>query len=164
MPFEHLEEKEAVKKAALIVTNGYRFYTLLANRVEKREVREVLKKLAKDELRHLKLIETNFFPEAGFGEQITDEELSIEYSLEETGEADIFTRRINVEGLIGSMDSTKNALILALDTERYSVKFFEDLAEKSKSSGGRRIYKGLADEERSHVSQIEGLLAAASGD
>ncbi|HLC17748.1 MAG TPA: ferritin family protein [Thermodesulfobacteriota bacterium] len=158
MPFEHLEEKEAVMKAALIEINGYRFYSHLADTVEDRETKEALKKLARDEKKHLKVIETVFFPEAGFSEQITEEELAMEESMEKTGEADIFTRRVNVEGLVRVLDSPRRALILALDTERYSVEFFEGLAEKSTAPEERDVCQRLADEEKNHVRIIEGML------
>ncbi|GMR04165.1 MAG: hypothetical protein BMS9Abin23_0054 [Thermodesulfobacteriota bacterium] len=163
MPFEQLEEKEAVKKAALIEVNGYKFYTLLAGRVSDDGVRQVLKGLAKDEKKHLKVIEKMFFPDAGFSEEITDEELAIEENMEKSGEADIFTRRVNVEGLINAMDDPKKALILALDIERFSVKFFTSLSEAAETPEARELYNNLAEEERYHVAKIEGLLADISG-
>ncbi|MFQ5735586.1 MAG: ferritin family protein [Thermodesulfobacteriota bacterium] len=161
MVFEHLEEKEAVKRAALIETNGYRFYTLLADRVDDVETKKVLLRLADDEKKHQRLIENKFFPEAGFSpEEITDEELVIEEYIERSGAADIFSRRIDVEALVRVMDTTKKALILALDTERNSVDYFLALARKAESAEARAIYEDLVDEERRHVALIEGLLAA----
>ena len=157
--FEHLEEKEAVKTAALIEVNGYRFYKLLANRTESKEVKAIFKKLADDEKKHLKVIETMFFPEAGFTEQVTEEELEIEDYLEREGRADLFTKKINVDDLVASIDTQKKALMLALDTERHSVQFFQHLSTKSSTEEGRRIYTELAEEEMSHVSQIEAMLA-----
>src|SRR3972149_232310 len=100
--FEHYEEKEAVKTAALIEVNGYRFYKLLSEKTDNREAKAILKNLAGDELKHLKLIETKFFPEAGFSEQITEEEIEIEDFIEKEGRADIFAKRINVDDLVRS--------------------------------------------------------------
>jgi rubrerythrin len=157
--FEHLEEKEAVKTAALIEVNGYRFYKLLADRTEKKEVKAIFKKLADDEKKHLKVIETMFFPEAGFTEQITEEEIEIEDYLEREGRADLFTRRINIDDLVASIDTQKKALMVALDTEKHSVHFFQHLSKKSSTEEGRRIYRELVEEEMSHVSQIEAMLA-----
>lgn len=157
--FEHLEEKEAVKTAALIEVNGYRFYKLLANRAESKEVKAAFKRLADDEKKHLKVIETMFFPEAGFSEQVTEEELEIEDYIEREGRADLFTRRINIDDLVASIDTQKKALMVALDTERHSVHFFKNLSAKSSTEEGRRIYEELAEEEMSHVSQIEAMLA-----
>ncbi|MBI5453205.1 MAG: ferritin family protein [Deltaproteobacteria bacterium] len=158
MTFEKIEEKEAVKRAALIEVNGYRFYSLLAERTESGRAKTVFKKLAEDEKKHLKVIENKYFPEAGFTDQVTDEELVIEDYIDSMGASDIFTKRINVEDLLRIVDTTKKALIVALDTERHSVRYFEDLSKKSETSEGRRMYNALADEERGHVSEIEGLL------
>ncbi len=158
MTFEKIEEKEAVKRAALIEVNGYRFYSLLAERTESGRAKTVFKKLAEDEKKHLKVIESKYFPEAGFGDQVTDEELVIEDYIDSMGASDIFTKRINVEDLLRIVDTTKKALIVALDTERHSVRYFEDLSKKSETSEGSRMYNALADEERGHVSEIEGLL------
>ncbi len=160
MVFENIEEKEAVKRAALIEVNGYRFYTLLADRVEDIETKKVLLRLASDEKKHQRLIENRFFPEAGFSpEMITDEELVIEEYIDKSGVADIFSRRVDVDALIKMVDTTKKALILALDTERNSVEYFEALARRAHGAA-RGIYKELAEEERRHVGLIEGLLAA----
>ncbi|KKR30325.1 MAG: hypothetical protein UT63_C0102G0004, partial [Candidatus Gottesmanbacteria bacterium GW2011_GWC2_39_8] len=75
MVFEHLEEKEAVEIAALIEKNGFAFYSILADKTKKKSIKAVFKKLAKDERRHMKILEDKYYPEAGFGEQITEEEL-----------------------------------------------------------------------------------------
>lgn len=161
MVFENIEEKEAVKRAALIEVNGYRFYTLLADRVEDTETKKVLLRLASDEKKHQRLIENRFFPEAGFSpEMITDEELVIEEYIDKSGVADIFSRRVDVDALVKVLDTTKKALILALDTERNSVEYFEALARMADGAEARGIYKELAEEERRHVGLIEGLLAA----
>jgi len=157
--FEHLEEKEAVKTAALIEVNGYRFYKLLAERAESKEAKAAFKKLADDEKKHLKTIETVFFHEAGFSDQVTEEEILIEDYIEREGRADLFARRINVDELVRSIDTHKKALMVALDTERHSVHLFQHLSNTSGTEEGRRIYMELAEEEMSHVSQIEAMLA-----
>ena len=41
--FEHIEEKEAVKTAALLEVNGYRFYKLLAEKTENKQAKTVLR-------------------------------------------------------------------------------------------------------------------------
>lgn len=161
MVFEHIDEKEAVKRAALIEANGYRFYTLLAARVEDGKTREALLKLAEDEKKHQDLIEKEFFPRAGFSpDEITDEELVIEEYIGKSGVADIFTRRVNMVELLKSIDTTKKALILAINTERNSVEYFDALARRAVSEDARGIYKDLAQEERRHVALIEELLAS----
>lgn len=160
MAFEHFEEKEAVKMAAMIEENGVRFYTLLSEKTQDDEAKAVFKKLAGDEKKHFKVVEEKFFPEAGYSEQITEEEIALEEYIQKTGAADIFTKRIDVDALVGLLDSPWKALMVALDTERYSVKFFSSLAEKSETEEARKLYEEIADEERAHVSQIEALLAA----
>ena len=157
--FEHLEEKEAVKTAALIEINGYRFYRLLADRTENMEVKAVFKKLADDEKKHLKMIETVFFPEAGFTEQLTEEELEIDEYLERVGRGDLFTKKVNIDELVASIDTHDKAVRFALDTERHSVHFFNHFSVKAGTEEGRRIYRDLAEEEMSHVSQLEAMLA-----
>lgn len=161
MAFEHLEEKEAVKRAAMIEENGVRFYTLLSEKTQDEEARAVFKKLARDEKKHFKVVEEKFFPEAGYSEQITEEELALEEYIEKTGAADIFTKRIDVDALVGLLDHPRKALMVALHTERYAVELFSNLAERSETDEGKKIYEELAEEERSHVSQIEALLAVA---
>lgn len=159
MVFEHLEEKEAVKRAALIENNGYRFYTLLAARVSDARTKAILKKLADDERNHLKIIETKFFHEAGFSDQITEEEVEIEDYIERSGDVDIFSKRIDVEALLATLDTPKKALTVALDTEKHSVRYFEEMARRSRTDEGRKIYLELVQEEKSHVAQVEMMLA-----
>lgn len=162
MAFEKMEEIEAVKRAALIEENGYRFYTLLVAKIRHKEAKAVFKRLAKDELKHLKTIEKGFFPKAGLGDEITDEELAIEKNVPLAGQPDIFTKRIDIEALVRTIRSARNALITALYAERHSVEFFEDRANEAKTPQARRLYKELAEVEKEHVSTIEGLLTKVS--
>lgn len=162
MLFDHLEEKEAVLTAALIEQNGHRFYTLLAERTEDTETRLLFEKFASDELTHMKEVEREFFPDAGFTDLITDEELALEEYLERTEAGDIFTRRIDVDALVKVLDEPRKALIVALDTEKHSVEFFDHLATRCTTPEARELYRQLAEEERDHVAQIEKLMARES--
>jgi len=159
MSYEHFEEKEAVKIAARIEVNGLTFYTILADRVKDRDVKAILNDLARDEKKHLRVIEAKFFPRAGFGEQITDEEVAMDASIERSGEADIFTRHVDIEEVINTLGTPEKALELALEAERYSVEFFTDLSKRAETADSRAIYEDLADEETRHVAKVEGLLA-----
>lgn len=158
MEFEHLEEKEAVEKAALIEKNGFVFYSHLADVIENTEVREALKALASDEERHLRILEKSYFPEAGFPDIITDEEIEIERYVKREGVPDLFTRKLDMPKLIAAIDNPKKALLIALDAEIHSAEYFTELAESAKTEAGRTIYKELADEERGHAKHIEELL------
>jgi len=158
MLFDHLEEKEAVKTAALIEQNGYNFYTYLAERTTDGDAKALFKRFAEEELGHLKVIEKVFFPKAGFTDLITDEELAIEKYLEKTEAADIFTKRINVEALVKAIDNHRKALLIALDTERHSVEYFGELSKRCNTPEGRRLYEDLMEEEKQHVLLIEEQL------
>ncbi len=158
MAFENLEEKEAVKRAAQMEENGFAFYTLLSDRTDDNEVKSVFKRLAHDEKRHLKALEQIFFPRAGLGDQITEEELEIESYVKGDGVPDVFFRKIDVEKLVDSIDGLRGALMFALAIERHSVDFFNDLASKAETVDGRKMYVWLAEEEKTHVKQLEKLL------
>jgi len=161
MLFDHIEEKEAVMRAAMIETNGLKFYNALARLTEDKAAKDVFKKLAAEEKGHLAVIEKQYFPEAGFPvEELTEEEVAIEEYVKSAAPIDIFTRRIDMEKFVCHIDGPKKALTVALNAERYSVDYFDDLARRCTTEEGRRICKELADEERSHVTHIEGLIAA----
>lgn len=160
MLFDHIEEKEAVMRAAMIEVNGLKFYSILAMKTADPAAKEVFRRLAHEEKLHLRAIESHYFPEAGFPvDQITEEEIAIEEYVSKNVPIDIFTRRIDIEKFAGLIDSPKKALVIALNAERYSVDYFEGLAQRAISEDGRRIYKELADEERGHVMHIEELLS-----
>ncbi len=158
MSFEHIEEKEAVKRAALIETNGIAFYTLLADKTDDKEVKRVFKMLVHDEKKHLKALESEHFPEAGLGEEITDEELEVEEYVKKLGVPDIFSRKIDINKLVDLVDDPKKALLIALDTERHSIEFFEAMSKKASTEEARKIYAELADDEREHEKHIAALL------
>jgi len=162
MSFEQFEEKEAVKISAVIEANGFKFYTILSNRVSEPAVKTVLKDLARDEKRHLRIIEEKFFPKAGFNEQITDEEVAMEANIERSGQADIFTKHVDMKEIINVLETPLKALELALEAEKYSVVFFGELAEKAETPEARSIYEALVDEETRHVAKVEGLIATLS--
>ncbi len=158
MTFEHLEEKEAVETASLIERNGFAFYSILADKAEDKKVKAVFRKLAKDEKKHIKILENKYYPEAGFGEQITDEEIAIEDYVSRSADPKIFTQEIDVEKLVYAIDSIKKAVILAIHTERYSAEYFEGMAKKASTEQGAVMYKELADEERMHAKELEAIL------
>jgi rubrerythrin len=158
--FEQFEEQEAVKKSAMIEKNGYAFYSQLIEKFTDAKVLEVLKQLRDDEKKHLATIEHKYFKEAGFGDTITNEELEVELYVERKGVPDLFTRNIDMKKLIASIDNPRQALLLAMDTERHSVVFFENLAKEATSEEARDIYSALANEEKGHVEQIRVLLAS----
>lgn len=160
MLFDHIEEKEAVMRAAMIEVNGLRFYTALARLTEDKAAKEVFKRLAGEEKGHLKTIEKTYFPEAGFlVDEVTEEEVAIEEYIRNNQPSDVFTKRIDMDKFIRQIDSPKKALTVALNAERYSVEYFDDMAARVKTEEGRRICKELAEEERGHVAHIEELLA-----
>ena len=158
MVFEHIEEKEAVEIASLIERNGFAFYSILADKAEDKAVKDVFKRLAKEEKRHISILEKRYYPEAGFGEEITEEELTIEDYVSRAADPKIFTEEINVEKLVHAIDSVKKAVILAIHTEKYASEYFEGMAEKATTKGGAAMYKELADEERGHVKALEAVL------
>jgi rubrerythrin len=158
MLFEHLEEKEAVKKASLIEKNGYDFYAHLAERAEDRDIKVTLKKLASEEKRHMKVLEDKYYPEAGFGDLITNEEIDIEEYVNKTMDEKVFTLNLDMEKLVHTIDTVHKAILLAMHAERYTAEYFEGMAEKTSTEDGKKIYKELADEERKHARELEVLL------
>ena len=144
----------------MIEVNGLRFYASLAQLTEDKAAKEVFKRLAAEEKGHLKVIEKTYFPEAGFSvDEVTEEEIAIEEYVKTHAPADIFTRRLDMDRLVCQIDSPKKALTLALNAERYSVDYFDDMARRVTTEEGRRICQELAEEERGHVAHIEALLA-----
>lgn len=158
MFFEHLEEKEAVEIASLIERNGFAFYSILADKAEHKSVKAVFKKLAKAEKNHIKILENKYYPEAGFGDQITEEELTIEDYVARTADPKIFTEEIDVEKLVKAIDSVKKAVILAILTEKYAAEYFEGMAKRASSKDGAKMYRELANEEMGHAKELEAVL------
>lgn len=158
MIFEHLEEKEAVEIASLMKRNGFAFYSMLAYKTDDKKVKAAFKELAKDEKRHLKILEKRYYPEAGFGEEVTEEEITIEDYIYRTADPKIFTEEIDVEKLVHAIDSVKKAVMLAIHTEKYSAEYFEGMVEKASTKQGVAMYRELAEEERGHVKVLENIL------
>lgn len=78
----------------------------------------------------LKIFEKKYFPEAGFGEEITEEELAIEDYVARTADPKIFTEEIDFEGM----------------------------AQKASTKEGAQLYHKLAHEERGHAQELEAIL------
>ncbi|MFQ5586344.1 MAG: ferritin family protein [Thermodesulfobacteriota bacterium] len=156
--FEHMEEKEAVKIATRIEENGYAFYKHLAKKAEDKRVRDALERLAAEESRHMKVIEDRYYPQAGFGEMITEEEIDMEEHVDLTSNPKIFTMNIDIEKLVHTIDSVKKAILLAIQAERYAAELFEGLAEKATTEEGKTMYQSLVEEEKGHAKALVALL------
>src|SRR3989304_1074869 len=105
MVFEHLEEKEAVEIAALIEKNGFAFYSILANKTKKKSIKAVFKKLAKDERRHMKILEDKYYPEGVLEKKNKKKDLAREDFFPRAPDPAIFTEEIDVKKLIAVIDS-----------------------------------------------------------
>ncbi len=156
--FEHMEEKEAVKIATLIEKNGYAFYKHLAKKTEDKGIKAIMERLAAEEARHMKVIEEKFYPEVGFGDLITEEEIDMEEHVDHMTNPKIFAMNIDMEKLVHSIDSVRKAVLLAVQAERYAAEFFEGLAEKAETEDGRRMYRSLVEEEKGHARALVALL------
>lgn len=153
-----IEEKEAVKVASMIERNGMAFYSRLADSVEDGGVKGMLERLRDDEKRHARVLEEIYCPDAGFGEEITEEEIDLEEFVSKNRDPAIFTRNIDIDKVIRALKGVREALLFALHTERFSVDYFEKMSEKAVTERGRQMYKRLADEESGHVELVEDLL------
>ena len=122
--FEHIDEKEAVIRAALIEENGFTFYSMMAERTDDENAQRVFKMLANDEKKHHKILENKYFPEAGLTDHIDEEEIEIEEHLKKLGTpSDIFARKIDINKLVEAMDTPVKALRLALDRSQVMARF-----------------------------------------
>lgn len=151
---------DVLKKAYQIETDGFTFYSMVAERSQRQAVREIFDKLARDELQHkayLRDIGARYQAEGVSAFAVNRADTSMRQF------ADVlFTDRFREQARGAEFEVS--ALSIGMQLESNAMATFHAAARDAADVEVREFYKFLADWERQHLDALHGLFTAVRGE
>lgn len=146
MPEKHMTVEGIIQRAIQVEEDAYRFYTTASEMVEPPHVRDMLKELAGEEVKHKEKLEELL---AGDTEQIIAAQQS--QKIQDLKLADyLVAPPLNADATI------QDVLIIAMQREKNAHEFY-NLMTGLASETTREMFQFLAQEELGHKNKVEVL-------
>lgn len=151
---------DLVEAAVQLEKNGHRFYTMAADGLASRRAKDLLHRLAHDEVEHLKLFERLL---TSVGQADIRESYPGEYGVYLRAHVDsqVFTQARMTQLLAQKTMSERDALQFGIDSEKDAILYYSEMI-RFVPSRDRATVEGIIDEERRHLSQLVGLMKDAA--
>ncbi|MEG6586530.1 ferritin-like domain-containing protein [Dendrosporobacter sp. 1207_IL3150] len=152
---------EGLRIAIEIEARGRDFYQAAYNKVEKEEHKNAFMLLKNEELHHLEKF-TKIFnkikenKEADSAEYLFDQETSRYLTV--LAEDHIFPKSENADAIINKLTTIDEILRMAIQAEKDSIIFYDELSLKAKFEDSRKIFTILKAEEQTHVVKLREML------
>jgi rubrerythrin len=148
---------QAMKTAIEMEKSGHRFFQDAARQVNHEVGRKMFKRLAAEEMVHLRTFEKLFEELSGGGDWKS--------ALEQVKPAermpyfDEARKEFKAEDLSVELDFLKQAL----DLERKAIAFFEQAITDAETAQARQVFQRILEEEKSHYDLIQAEIDSISG-
>jgi rubrerythrin len=150
----HPDILSVLQKAYQIETDGYTFYSMIADRTDKDAVREIFGKLARDEVQHkafLKEIAAGYDDQGAAAFAVPRGDLSARAFADR-----VLTDRFKEQARHATFEVSALSIGLALETNAMAL--FNRQAEECTEKEIRDFYRFLADWERQHYDALKDLF------
>jgi rubrerythrin len=147
---------DLVEAAVQLERNGHRFYTAAADSLSSQRAKDLMHRLADDEVEHLKLFE-RLLTTVGLAD--VRESYPGEYGvyLKAHVDSQVFTQRRMTQLLAQKAMSERDALQFGIDSEKDAILYYTEMIRFVPSRDHTAV-EGIIDEERRHLSQLVGLM------
>lgn len=147
---------DLVEAAVQMERNGLQFYSTAADAVTRDRAKDLLSRLAQDEVQHLKLFEGLL---ASVGLVEIHESYPGEYQtyLKSHVDSQVFTQARMQQILAQKTMSERDALQFGIDSEKDAILYYSEMI-RFVPSRDRPTIDGIIDEERRHLSALVELM------
>lgn len=154
---------EGLRMAMEIETRGREFYQKAADKAEKPEHRDLFILLRDEEKHHLETFTTMFLKiketkEAHSDDYLFDTDTSRYLTV--LVEEHIFPKKEKAAAKIDELQTIETILNAAIQAEKDSILFYDELAINSKFEDAKKIFLTLKAEEQTHVVKLREMLDA----
>lgn len=158
---------EALRIAIEIERTGEKFYRSLLALATNDRSRQVLESLAQQEKVHAERFDELYKREVALHDDDGD---SVVYDKETNAYLSAIAAEVVFPG--GAMasvlkkrtDTVDDVLLTAIYSEKDSILFYMELLEKIENKEWRATFQSIIEEERSHLTELQDLLEAHSGE
>ena len=155
MILKFMNDDEALRVAANLEKEGFKFYINAAETTSNPRTRRMFHDLATAEKKHLALFEEirSELPKRG-GEPWGDEDEMVNRYIQMLVDTGVFTSPTKKERALKKMLSEEEALRIGIQTEKDSILFFTEASKLCTSRRGKRMFKSLIGEEKQHLTTL----------
>ncbi|MCF8008247.1 MAG: ferritin family protein [Halanaerobiales bacterium] len=137
------DELNVIKEAILNENEGYQVYMMAAEKIDKKEISQSFKKLAQEELKHIKWLKdlySNF-------EQKTEMKFTIEEVTSPEKPRIFKWEKIEKENLSFAL----SVFGLGVKMEKEAIEYYKNAVNKTESMKAKKLYKKIIDWEYQHL-------------
>ena len=147
---------DLVEAAVQLERNGHRFYMTAADSLSSQRARDLMHRLAEDEVEHLRLFERLL---TTVGAADVRESYPGEYGvyLKAHVDSQVFTQARLTQLLTQKAMSESDALQFGIDSEKDAILYYTEMIRFIPSRDHNAV-EGIIAEERRHLSQLVGLM------
>lgn len=166
MDVKLFSDLEGLRIAMAIEARGRDFYQQAFNKAEDNNHKDLFSMLRNEEVIHLETFtkifnKVNENKEAASEEYLFDQETSRYLTV--LAEGHIFPTAENAEVEIAKATTIQDILEMAIQAEKDSILFYDELASKSKFEDAKKIFTTLKAEEQIHVVKLRIILDTLVG-
>lgn len=147
---------DVLTRAMITEQDGYDFYMAAAERVADEKGKAMFRGLARDEVEHLHILQTEHEKVAG-GEAFVDLDAA-RANLPPEPEMRLFPEKSNLTAMLDAAISDEDALKVALDFELKGYEMYRDAAQRAVDGNARSVFEYLAKQENQHYELIQQTL------
>ncbi|MCX5726589.1 MAG: ferritin family protein [Candidatus Saganbacteria bacterium] len=144
-------EVEALRVALKLENDGIKFYLKAAQIAKEPEIKDVFKKLAAEEQKHVEVFQK-------YLQKIINEkklEMEVEPGYEESFfdyvETGVFADLMDMEKTLGRMKCASDVVNFAEGVEMASINFYKAMFDKTENAAGKANLKNIIEEEQKHL-------------
>ena len=150
-----IKTREVIEAAVSIEENGYAFYKSVEGAIDDKDVKDVFSFLAGEENRHIVAFKKIYEGIDDQEDTIIDDEDSSDY-IKALAEKNVFTKKDAANDMVKNIKTPFDAINLALNFERDSILFFNEI-KSFVSQDNRDLINKLIKEEHDHIVKLHNL-------
>jgi len=150
-----IKTREVIEAAVSIEENGFAFYKSVEGAIDDKDVKDVFSFLAGEENRHIVAFKKIYEGIDDQEDTIIDDEDSSNY-IKALAEKNVFTKKDAVNDLVKNIKTPFDAINLALNFERDSILFFNEV-KSFVSQDNQDLINKLIKEEHDHIVKLHKL-------
>jgi len=155
--------QEIVILATEIEKVGYAYYKLAQKLAPTRELAEVFKNMALEELDHIKILNREIAPMFKKTEYHWENEETVARYLSRTTDQEVFTDMNKLRKKLEKIKTEEEALDLCIEGEKRSIAFYKKVFDQTSGKEGKSAICHILDEEKKHVEKLEKLKEELKG-
>lgn len=146
---------EIILVATEIEKSGYVYYKKAQKLAGSKEMTDIFRKMADEELEHIKVLHRDIAPLFKTDNYHWENEEAVAHYLHRTLDTKVFTSPEELEEKLEDVKTREEAIDLCIDGEKKAVAFYKKVMDMTTSQEGKEAIAKILAEEKKHVEKLE---------